>query len=220
MWLEGQDGLTTDGRSLSAPKQTGDVCPVLSNHTTPGWPAEFEALSHAVATDPSLPGNSYGRQIAAPVPVANAEVMVICDLPDEADLLSGKFASGAAGRLLYAMLGACGYNPEYVHISALAHSRPASGAIPPNDASVLAQFVRHQIGVVKPERLLLFGSAVSETLLGKDLMTARTGLPIFNHDGRNMAIVATFHPRILLMRPILKAQAWQDLQGILRKDRS
>jgi DNA polymerase len=72
---------------------------------------------------------------------------------------------------------------------------------------------------VRPQRLLLLGTAVSTALTGQELMAARAGLPDFNQDGRTMATVATFHPRTLLARPILKAQAWQDLQAIVKKDR-
>lgn len=43
-------------------------------------------------------------------------------------------------------------------------------------------------------------------------MDARGRLHDFNHDGGKLAAVATYHPRTLIARPALKAQAWQDLQ--------
>jgi DNA polymerase len=174
----------------------------------------------AIAADPAIPGNGYGRQIAAPVVVAKSALMVLCDFPEEAELAAASLGTGPTGQLLKAMVRAMGFDATEVHIGALAHSRPASGAIPAQDSSLLADFARHQIALVKPQSLLLLGSTVSEILTGEDLMAARTNLRNFNHDGRNMAAVATFHPRTLLSRPILKAQAWQDLQALIKKDPS
>jgi DNA polymerase len=182
------------------------------------WPSDFADLMQAIATDAAIPGNGYGRLIAAPVAVANAALMVLCDFPEEAELTVAGLGTGQTGQLLTAMVRAMGLNAAEVHIGALAHSRPASAALPAQDAHLLADFARHQIAVVKPQKLLLLGSAVSEIVTGEGLMTARTNLRNLNHDGRNMAAVATFHPRTLLARPILKAQTWQDLQVLMRKD--
>jgi uracil-DNA glycosylase len=184
------------------------------------WPSDFAGLMQAIASDPAIPGNGYGRHIAAPVAVAGAALMVLCDFPEEAELAAASLGNGPTGELLKAMVRAMGFDAAQVHIGALAHSRPASGALPPQDASLLADFARHQVAVAKPQKLLLLGSAVSEILTGEDLMAARTNLRNFNHDSRNMAAVATFHPRTLLARPILKAQAWQDLQVLMKKDPS
>ncbi|MGL5837211.1 MAG: uracil-DNA glycosylase family protein [Sphingorhabdus sp.] len=183
------------------------------------WPSDFDALIEAISADATMPGNGYSRHIAAPVGIVNPELMVLCDFPEEAELAAASLGNGATGELLTAMIRACGYDLANVYIAALAHSRPASGALPAQDIAALAGFAKHHISVARPEKLLFLGSAVSEALLAKDLMTARAGLPDFNHDGRNVAAVATFHPRTLLARPILKAQTWQDLQRILRKNR-
>lgn len=182
------------------------------------WPKDFASFVAAIRSDASLPGNGYGRRLAPPVAAENAELMVVCDFPDEAELDAGQMGHGASGQLLKAMVAACGYDPAHVHIAALAHSRPASGALPSHDAAELARLARHHISLVRPQRLLFLGTAVSEILTEKDLMTARAGLPDFNQDGRSMATVATFHPRTLIARPILKRQAWQDLQAIVKKD--
>lgn len=219
-WLE---RAASPDRSLTRPATIparGAPEPPTAAPARPGheWPKDFAGMMTAIASDAGLPGNGYGRQIAAPVAVENAQLMVVCDYPDDAELESGQLGLGATGALLRAMLVACGYDPRQVHIAALAHSRPASGALPPGDAAALADFARHHIGIVRPERLLFLGTAVSEILAGKELMEARAGLPDFNQDGRSMASVATFHPRTLIARPILKRQAWQDLQAIVKKD--
>ncbi len=201
-------------RSVAAPGPMATQ-PVLTE-----WPNDFEGLQRAIANDPSLPGNNYSPARAAPLAVLAPKLMVFVDFPEEEDLHAGALGHGPVGILLQAMLKACGYAPQNVHLSALAHSRPASGALVPSDTPLLADFARHQIKLCQPEQLLFLGSAVSETLLGQELMQARSNLPDFNQDGGSLTVVATFHPRTLLARPILKAQAWKDLQRIVRKDRA
>ncbi|HMS18952.1 uracil-DNA glycosylase family protein [uncultured Sphingorhabdus sp.] len=194
------------------------IAPVAAKSVSKDWPTDFETLQNVIASDASLPGNGYSPARAAPHGTQAPELMVLVDFPEEADLAAGKLGSGPIGQLLQAMLKACGYAPQSVHLSALAHSRPASGALPPQDIPILGEFARHQIKVAQPGRLLLLGSAVSEALLGEELMSARANLPDFNQDGGILTAVATFHPRTLLARPVLKAQAWKDLQRIVQKD--
>lgn len=194
------------------------VAHVAATTVRTDWPTDFETLQNVIASDAALPGNSYSPSRAVPYSVQTPELMVFVDFPEEADLATGKLGSGPVGQLLQAMLKACGYAPQSVHLAALAHSRPASGALPPQDLPILGDFARHQIKVAQPGKLLLLGSAVSEALLGEELMSARTNLPDFNQDGGILIAVATFHPRTLLARPVLKAQAWKDLQRIVQKD--
>lgn len=184
------------------------------------WPDQQDALVAAIIADPSLPGNAYSPARAAPHSVRNPELMVFLDFPEEEDLRAGTLGQGPVGQLLQAMLKACGYGPDNVYIGALAYSRPATGALPEPDVKLLNDFARHQIKVVKPRKLLLLGAAVADTLLGEDLMTARANLRDFNQDGANLTSVTSFHPRTLLVRPVLKAQAWRDLQRIVRKDQA
>ncbi len=183
------------------------------------WPTDFETLQSVIDSDASFPGNGYSPARATTHAVQAPELMIFVDFPEEADLAAGKLGHGPVGQSLQAMLKACGYAAQNVHLAALAHSRPASGALPPQDMPVLGDFARHQIKVTKPGKLLLLGSSVSEALLGQELMSARTNLPDFNQDGGILTAVATFHPRTLLARPVLKAQAWKDLQRIVQKVR-
>jgi uracil-DNA glycosylase len=53
--------------------------------------------------------------------------------------------------------------------------------------------------------------------LDAELMTARGNLHYINQDGQKVLAVTTFHPRTLLARPMLKAQAWKDLQMLIPK---
>ena len=202
-------------RRPSSPSAPTAAQPIITE-----WPMDFASLQTAIAGDTSLPGNNYGPTRAVPRAVHAPDLMVLVDFPEEEDLQAGSLGSGPVGALLHAMVKACGYAEAKVYIGALAHSRPASGALSPSDLPLLANFARHQIKVSQPKRLLFLGSTVSEALLGQELMSARTNLPDFNQDGGILTAVATFHPRTLLARPVLKAQAWRDLQRIVLKDQA
>lgn len=218
-WLE--EPAATQTRTEAPPKRaSAEAAPRAKHVSKTDWPSGFEALQLAITNDPAIPGNGYSPARAAPHAIHSSELMVLFDFPEEDDLRAGALGNGAIGTLLHAMLKACGYAPENVHLSALAHSRPASGALLPTDLPQLAEFARYQIKIAQPKRLLLLGSAVSEAILGQELMQARTNLPDFNQDGCILTAVATFHPRTLLARPTLKAQAWKDLQRIVRKDQA
>jgi uracil-DNA glycosylase len=183
--------------------------------STAQWPRDLDALNAGLFADQTLPGTGYGRQVAKPKGAINAAYMVISDFPEESELAAGEMGSQ---RLLSNMLAAAGIAPDQCFFAALAYSRPTSGALPDGDKPVLAEFIRHQIGLVRPQTLLLLGTNATEMVMGKDLMNARGNLENINHDVHNMAALATFHPRTLAARPILKSQAWRDLQLIMQRD--
>ncbi len=179
------------------------------------WPQSIVAFQNAIAAGAKLPGNSYSVKSAVAIGPQYAALMVIYDLPDADEIEAGKVASGKSGRLLYNMLKAAGFLPEECFITSLASSRPAVGELPPSDTVNLAEFMRHQIGLVRPKRILILGSAACQALLNADLMSSRGNLANINHDDEVIDTVVTFHPRTLLMQPNMKAQAWGDLQKLI-----
>lgn len=182
------------------------------------WPNDIAALQSAVRDGAALPGNGFGRQFAAPVGQANSPLMVITDFPDPEDLVAGAFGAGTTGRLLKAMLAAVQIDISQCYWTGLATTAPASGEIAEAHYSALSAFVRHQISLVKPAALLVLGTAASRALIGIDMFEARGNLREFNHDGGNMALIASFHPRTLIAQPNLKAKAWEDLQMLSQGD--
>jgi DNA polymerase len=181
------------------------------------WPADVETLKAMIAKGISLPGNGFGTSFVAPVGPPSSEIMVISDLPDQDELGAGQLGSGATGALLTRMLAAIGINVANCYWTALATTFPPTGEVPENALPHLAEFVRHQIGLVRPQSLILLGSAACKALLGNELMKARQNLGNINYDGRNMAVLTTFHPRTLIARPAMKAQAWKDLQMFAKR---
>jgi uracil-DNA glycosylase len=203
--------ITTNEQALNQPVVTP------ASKRTAEWPANLKALFEAVQSDRSLPGNSYGPAIAAPIGLAEAKYMVISDFPEESEL-----AAGTMGQLplLQNMLRAAQIPFSSCFFASLSYTRPTSGALRDGDKAGLKDFIRHQIALVAPQSLLLLGTNTAELLLERDLMQARGRLHTINHNIGKMAALATFHPRTLARQPALKAKSWQDLQIFIREDRT
>jgi uracil-DNA glycosylase len=219
-WLSPEMAAPVVSRFVETPEVTQPVKPLAQPAPTPvqTWPDDLAALKTMIRERAGLPGLAYGGSCAAPTGEAGATAMVIGDFPEEEEIAAGQFGAGAAAKLLSNMLLAAQIIPDLTYTTALAHSRPATGAIPKADFADLAAFARHQIKLVQPKIVILFGSAACEALLGAELMATRGRLAFINQDDRKTAAVATFHPRTLMAQPQLKAQAWKDLQVVVKKE--
>ncbi len=152
-----------------------------------------------------------GISIAASGP-SDAAVMVLVDCPDREDGPAATMLSGVPGRLFDRMLAAIGLSRETIHLTAVCARRPAAGRVDPAIEARLAAIALHHVQLVAPKRLLLLGNAASRAILGTDAASARGRLRSLNHDGTEIGVVASFHPRFLIEKPALKAEAWKDLQ--------
>jgi uracil-DNA glycosylase len=182
------------------------------------WPTDIETLKALITEGAELPGNTFGSRFVAPIGLSNSEVMFVSDLPDQDEIMAGKLGSGGSGVLLDRMMAAIGIKLADCYWTALATTIPSTGEIPETAHAELTDFVRHQMALIRPKSLILLGSAACKALLNEELMKARAQLRNFNHDGSNMAVLTTFHPRTLIARPAMKAQAWKDLQMFAKRD--
>jgi uracil-DNA glycosylase len=151
------------------------------------WPLDIDTLKAMIAAGASLPGNNFGTRFVVPAGPSACDVMIISDLPDQDEVGTGLLGSGATGILLGRMLGAIGIKRTDCYWTALATTVPPTG------------------------------SSACKALLNDELMKARAELRNINHDGSNMAVLTTFHPRTLIARPALKVQAWKDLQMFAKR---
>ena len=179
---------------------------------TIAWPSDITTLREMVVIGAPLPGNNFGPVRTAPIGPLNPEVMVISDIPDIWVENEANTPTSANTILLRRMMGAIGIDLTECYCSWLASSMPPASEVPEQSLPELADFMRHQIKLVRPKSLVILGSAACQALLGEQLMNARAQLRNVNHDGRNMTALTTFHPRTLIARPAMKAQAWRDLQ--------
>lgn len=216
-WLEldaKADAVEIPPVAAPAPKEIASTAPVKP---AVDWPSDIDTLKAMIASGTALPGNDFGTRCVTPVGPAACEVMVISDLPDQDELGVGTLGSGTTGILLGRMLAAIGIKLTDCYWTTLATTIPPTGEIPENALQYLASFSRHQIGLIKPKSIFLLGSSACKALLGEELMKTRAELRNINHDGSNMAVLTTFHPRTLVARPAMKAQAWKDLQMFAKR---
>jgi uracil-DNA glycosylase len=181
------------------------------------WPDDLDILKSMIASGQALPGNGFGTKPVVPIGAALSKTMIISDIPDQDELVAGLFGSGETGVLLKRMMAAIGIDLANCFWTALATTIPAMGDLDETELPNLKEFVRHQISIVRPETIILLGSWASKALLGVEMMEARKSLAKINHDVGNMAALTTFHPRTLIARPAMKAQAWKDLQMLAKR---
>jgi DNA polymerase len=164
---------------------------------------------------PAMPEASWGGVAFAATGPATAELMVLVDCPERDD--GETLLSGPAGRLFDRMLAAIGLTRDEVHLASVCAKRPTAGRVQHDVEAQLAAIAQHHVGLIAPQRLLVLGNAASRAILATDLSQARGRLHSFNHKTGKAGTVASFHPRFLLEKPAAKAEAWRDLQMLMRK---
>lgn len=162
----------------------------------------------------AVEANWAGGMLAAEGPL-DARLMVMVDCPERDDARGGRLMSGPAGVLFDRMLAAIGTERAAIHLASVCAARPSGGRVAGGDEATLGALARHHAALAAPDRLLVLGNGSSRAIFGMDLDEARGGLRALNHGGRTVAVVASYHPRLLIEKPALKAEAWKDLQMLI-----
>lgn len=181
----------------------------------PSRPATLEAFAAWAATDPARPERNWPGTLILPTCRVGAPLMIVSDMPDQADMAAGALFTGKAGDLLDAMLRAIGIARADVAITSLFLARPPGGMVEASDLDIAAQRMRLLLSLTAPSRALLLGDRTARALLPAD---GSEGLRTLNHDGGTVAAVATFHPRLLLGQPAAKAECWRALLELIKDD--
>jgi DNA polymerase len=71
-----------------------------------------------------------------------------------------------------------------------------------------------QIETVKPKMIVALGAVAAKTLLGVNDSMAKLRGQIY--DFKNTKLAVTYHPAYLLRDPRQKAEAWKDLQMVMK----
>lgn len=207
-WLAGEasaDAVIMPVKTAASPKITP---PPAAPSVT--WPGDISTLRAMVTDGAPLPGNSYSPMRFASVGPEICDVMIISDLPDIIETSDGIRSANAD--LLTRMMAAIGIETINCYCTWLATSMPSTEEVPEHDFAELAPFILHQIKLIRPKSLVILGSSACKALLNEELMNTRAAIQNVNHDGLNISALTTFHPRTLIARPTMKAQAWRDLQ--------
>jgi len=179
--------------------------------TLPATLDEFAAWRLGpAAPEAGWPGQALGTQ----GDVASG-LMIVVDMPDREDDAAGSLLSGNAGALFDRMLAAIGRDRQSIYLAALAVKRPPAGRVTEEMSQKLEALIRHHLSLARPKRVLVLGNAASRAITGLDVANARASLREVNHGGGTSEVVASFHPRFLLEKPVAKADAWKDLRVLM-----
>lgn len=204
-WLASPDSVDTPPPSappVRSPAADEPPAPSIARASLPG---DLAAFTQWWLSEPTLDGGRSGGRVA-PRGAAGAELMVIVPEPEAED--GDILLSGPLGRLLDAMLAMMGVAGEATYrASALPRHTPMA------DWADLArqgigQVLRHHVGLVRPKRLIAFGSNILP-LLGHDPTHSPAVLTLFNHEEGNIPLLVARELAALRERPRWKAGLWQ-----------
>jgi DNA polymerase len=147
---------------------------------------------------------------------ATARLMFVGEGPGADEDAQGLPFVGKAGQLLNNMIGAMGLARAEVYIANIVKCRPPGNRVPePAEANTCSQFLLRQIDVVRPEAIVALGATAATYLLGvKQSLSSLRGRW---HRCRGAKLAVTYHPAFLLRDPRQKAEAWKDLQMVMRE---
>lgn len=197
---------------LPAVLQRPETPEVVENKGPVIFPDDWGDFQQWLATGDDVPGSQWDARRVLPIGAPGAALMLLTAWPEIDDQQSGALFSGAAGKLLDAMLAAIGTTRAESYVASLAVTRPAGGRCDSRDAAELDRLLWHHLRLAQPERLLLIGSDIVRMAAASELPDTRGKLLEINQDGGKVAAVAVAHPTMLLARPAQKAAAWDSLK--------
>ena len=157
----------------------------------------------------------------------DAELMFIGEGPGADEDQQGLPFVGRAGQLLNNMIGAMGLKREDIYIANIVKCRPPGNRTPERDeCDTCSPFLMRQIRVVRPKVIVALGATAAKNLLGmNDSMSSLRGRFYDFSPKRSLAdtdepfdckLAVTYHPAFLLRDPRQKAEAWKDLQMVMK----
>lgn len=167
------------------------------------------------------------KQIVFGVGNPRAELMFVGEGPGADEDAQGEPFVGRAGQLLNNMIKAMGLRREEVYIANVVKCRPPGNRTPERDeCETCSPFLMRQIAVIKPKVVVALGAVSAKNLLAMnapmselrgrfyDFMPAGVRSSDPNWQGAKLAV--TYHPAFLLRDPRQKAEAWKDLQMVMK----
>ncbi|MFT6399105.1 MAG: DNA polymerase [Bradymonadia bacterium] len=123
---------------------------------------------------------------------------------------------GRAGQLLTKMIGAMGLSRSDVYIANVVKCRPPGNRDPvAAEVAECRPFLDKQIAAVSPEAIVCLGRVAASTLLDRNVGIIRERGTWTSYQGVPMML--TLHPAYLLRQEQAKAEAWADLQLVMKR---
>lgn len=206
--------------------------PVLVGEVVGGVAAlDWRALESAAASCGACSLCATRQRVAfgagpVPVPVAQAQWLVVGDAPGEHDDASGDSFSGPAGQVLDSVLRAASLSRSGqgvyagralagAYLTHLIKCRPPGNRPPEADeVSRCLPYLERQIALLQPRIIVVVGRLTAQALLAPtvpDVQTRPLGqLRGVVHRYRGIPVIVSYPPSYLLRNPAEKAKAWVD----------
>ena len=143
----------------------------------------------------------------------NAEIMFIGEGPGADEDAQGIPFVGKAGKLMNMAFEGVGIKREEVYIANIVKCRPPGNRNPEDDETeACMDYLRNQVMLVKPKKIVLLGSVALKNILGKEYgITSTRGKKI---EKKGIIYLPTWHPAALLRDESKKIDFWNDLKSI------
>lgn len=228
------------GEDMSPRKSSATATPVIEEN----FPALVTLKPEQSVSDPvsalqiiredlgdctRCPLHKQGRkQIVFGVGDPKANLMFVGEGPGADEDEQGEPFVGRSGQLLTNMIKAMGIAREDVYIANIVKCRPPGNRQPEREeCETCSPFLMRQIAVVKPKVIVALGATAAKTLLAMNssMMQLRgrfydfkpTGIRNIDPDWDGCKLAVTYHPAFLLRDPRQKAEAWKDLQMVMKE---
>ena len=146
----------------------------------------------------------------------DARLMFIGEGPGRDEDLQGRPFVGRSGELLTRMIRGIGLEREQVYICNVVKCRPPQNRNPePDEAAACLNYLRAQVGLVRPQVVVLLGKIACRYTLQQEVSVMRAHGTWFERKG--VWFIPTYHPSALLRNPALKRDSWDDFQKIREK---
>jgi len=179
-------------------------------------PSVYHDFIAWLANDNGLIEAGWSKSRVLPQGALEPEIMVISALPEKNRNGDVQLFNPDNQALLEKMLSAIGCDSEQSYLTTIAVSASVDGRIDEQHWPSLKNRLLHHIGLVRPKRVICFGDLAAKIIFDQDMLTARKNKQFINHSSSKTEAIVTFHPRILIERPLFKAEAWKDLQMLTR----
>jgi uracil-DNA glycosylase family 4 len=207
-------GITSFYRRDVAPSAT-DLKPNAPFAILDDKPASLAAIRADIGDCTRCRLHSGRKNLVFGVGNPNADIMFVGEGPGADEDEQGEPFVGRAGQLLNNMIAAMGLKREDVYIANVVKCRPPGNRTPERDeCDTCGPFLMRQIATIQPKIVVALGATAAKYLLGvNDAMTNLRGRI---YDFKDTQLAVTYHPAYLLRDPRQKAEAWKDLQMVMK----
>ncbi|MET0238403.1 MAG: uracil-DNA glycosylase family protein [Sphingobium sp.] len=209
-----QRAAAPEARTASPPKPVVDEPVVIAPPPPAPMPDSLDAFMAWLEAGRDQPETDWATHRLLPRLIADAQLMIVTDMPGDSEMDAGMLLSGDEGALIRAMLRALRIEEAEVSVASLFLSRPMGGQIDAHHMEAATMRIHHMADLTRPRRLLLIGDRTSRALSPADDGNRAEYLPFVNLKDRTVPTMHIPAPLMLFRHPARKAAAWAQLREV------